>query len=443
VDLLLISIAYKDNPEALAIVGFAALVRFLCLTIAIYFSQACITKISGLMGAKKLDQAEQVVADLFRFAFLSMCVFTVAFRFISYPLLIFMGLSHENAVLGTEYLYPILIAMPFIASFQLACGFLQSEGRSLLCGLMQFIGFALNCGCLAPIMLFWVKVPVQYAGVSFALAQSLVGIGLVIAIFCGRFGLKPKVRQLVRPFLKDSFHALLLALPFLINVLAATLPPMLLLTEMMAAARSHHPPMDQEVGPVFSVFIKLNSAINSISIGMCQGFLGAGSYAHGAENHRRHLQLFGFCILITWLYHLALMPIMVFKTRWPCSIWLTGAQLNLSEKMIKIAYYTNTLIPLNFGWVNFLLTMRKPIIPLILTLIRGSLYVAYTFILYETKKNDPVRMMFAYNMDDVTLFLLGAMCALPSLIGVMKADRHKMLVPLLQTMSEKKYGSDD
>ena len=434
-DLFLISLRFKDD-HALQVVGFASLVRFLCLCVAIYFSQASITKIGGLMGAKKMETAEQVVTDLFRLGILTMMVVPGMFYFTAKPMLIFMNCDEATAEEGREYLTPLLIAMPFITIFQMSCGFLQSEGRSVLCGAMQLTGFALNCGVLAPIMLFGFKVKLGMAGLSFALSQSLVGIVLMCFIFSGKFGLKPGWKSWCKPFVKDSFHAMLIALPFLINVLAATLPPMLLLTMMMKAAGAAG--NQAEVGAVFPVFIKLNSAINSVSIGFCQGFLGAGSYANGAQNFKRLLHLFLTVCLLTWVYHALLMPMMVFKTEWPCKIWLAKQEdLDLAKKMIRIPYYTNTLIPLNFAAVNYLLCMRKAFVALILTLIRGGLYVGYTFILYKTGKDKPVRMMYAYNMDDCTLFLMSLIAVVPSLVVVYKKskeqnDGHVSLVSQIQ-----------
>ena len=115
------------------------------------------------------------------------------------------------------------------------------------------------------------------------------------------------------------------------------------------------------------------------------------------------------------------MPILVFKTEWPCRIWLSGSdELDLAKKLIRIPFYTNTLIPLNFACVNFLLAMKRAFTSLLLTVIRGGLYVGYTFILYYTRHDNPERMMYAYNMDDCTLFLMSWICVLPQLIKVYK-----------------------
>lgn len=64
IDLILISKAL--SASTLQVVGFSSLVRYLCMCGAIFFSQATITKVSGLLGEKRLKDAEQVVADIFR-----------------------------------------------------------------------------------------------------------------------------------------------------------------------------------------------------------------------------------------------------------------------------------------------------------------------------------------------------------------------------------------
>jgi Na+-driven multidrug efflux pump len=367
IDLLWISRAFP--PSALQVVGFASLVRYLCLCVAIYYSQACMAKVSSLMGEKRIDDATQAVTDLFRLSLLTMLVIPVVFYFISRPLLVFMGCTGDIADQGRDYLLPVLFAMPFITTFQLSCGFLQSEGRSLLCGTMQLLAFVLNCGFFSPVLLLVIKIPLRLAGLSFALSQSIVGVVLTVLIYSGRFGLKPQPRAWLGPFHSEAFHGMLIALPFLINVLAASLPGMLLLTLLMKAAHSQG--IGDKIGVIFPVFIKLNSAINSVSIGLCQGFLGAGSYACGAKQPRRHLRLLGTVCLLGFAYHLVLMPIMVFKTEWPLSIWLRN-DLDIAKRLVRIPYYTNTLIPLNFAFINFLLLIKKAVVSLILTVVRGG-----------------------------------------------------------------------
>jgi Na+-driven multidrug efflux pump len=260
--------------------------------------------------------------------------------------------------------------MPVITLFQLSCGFLQSEGRSVLCGTMQLIGFALNCALFAPLMLKVAKVTLPYAGVSFALSQSIVGLVLVVLIYRGKFNLKPKIRDLLGCFHKNVFHGMLIALPFLINVLASSLPSMILLKLVMSVANAQG--VGGPVGVIFSVFIKLNSAINSVSLGLCQGFLGVGSYAYSSGNYDRYLALFRTVAILGWCYHIALMPLMVFKPEWPARIWISDPeQLDWAHRLIRIPYYTNSLIPLSVAIINFLLSMKKAIISLVLTLVRG------------------------------------------------------------------------
>ena len=409
IDLILISKAL--GTETLQIVGFSSLVRYLCMCGAIYFSQATITKVSSLLGEKRRKDAEQVVADMFRLSVGGILLFMLVFFFVAKPMLIFMGCDNDTAEEAFHYLIPILSFMPLITLFQVSCGFLQSEGRSILCGIMQLSAFGLNCCIFAPILLFWVKVPLKLAGLSFALSQSIPGIIIFILIFSGKFGLKPAWDQLFKKFSKDSFQALLIASPYFVNVLAGSLPPMLLLTMMMKAAKAAG--MEENVGAVFPVFLKINSAINSVSIGICQGFLGAGSYCRGAQLWDRLLKLFLVTCIVTFLYHFMLMPLMAFHADLPSKLWIDNKdQLDLAKKLLAIPYYTNTLIPINYAYVNVLLIMRKAVLALTLTVIRGGLYIAYTFAFYSTDKANPIRMMYAYNCDDVTLFILGGILAI-------------------------------
>jgi Na+-driven multidrug efflux pump len=130
VDLFWISRAFP--AQALHVVGFATLARYLCLCVAIYYSQSCMAKVSSLMGENKIDDATLSVTDLFRLSILTMLVIPVIFYFITRPLLIFMGCTTNIADQSRAYL------LPFITTFQLSCGFLQSEVGPC---------FAVRCSC--------------------------------------------------------------------------------------------------------------------------------------------------------------------------------------------------------------------------------------------------------------------------------------------------------
>ena len=119
------------------------------------------------------------------------------------------------------------------------------------------------------------------------------------------------------------------------------------------------------------------------------------------------------------------MPLMVFHADLPSKLWIDDKEnLQFAKKMLSIPYYTNTLIPINYAFVNMLLVMRKAVIALILTIIRGGLYIGYTFIFYKFDKKNPIKLMYAYNCDDSTLFLLGAALVIPQIIYIVRQIKN-------------------
>ncbi|EAY20829.1 hypothetical protein TVAG_436530 [Trichomonas vaginalis G3] len=402
VDMMLISKAL--GGDSIQIVGFSSLIRYLSVCVTIYFAQSTIAKIAALIGAGKKEDAEQVITDLFRISFVSMILVSIMFYFVAIPMLIFMGCTHDIAVEARHYLTPILIGMPFMALFQLSCGFIQSQGRSILCGILQFAAFALNCGCISPILLFAVKVPIKFAGISFALSQSIPGVILAALIFTGKFNIRPKCSMFLRPVSKDTLNALLLGTPYILNILAGAIPPMILLRYMMlAATTSGEAPM---IAAAFSVFLKLQSAVNSVSIGINQGLMATGSYARGAGNYTRLIQLYIRAGLITLTYHLCWIPLMQTRADWVAKIWMDDEeQLRFAKYFLRIPFYTNWLIPLNDSAVNFVLASGKPVLAMVPSLLRGTVCLIATFAFYYTGKDKPQRMMYTYNTFDVSVLL--------------------------------------
>lgn len=62
VDMLLISRAFDD--EVVQIIGFGSMIRYLCMSVSISFSQACVGRSSGLIGESRFEEAGQVVVAI-------------------------------------------------------------------------------------------------------------------------------------------------------------------------------------------------------------------------------------------------------------------------------------------------------------------------------------------------------------------------------------------
>jgi Na+-driven multidrug efflux pump len=403
VDLLLISRAL--GPRCLQIVGFSSLVRYLLRSFAVFFSQAATARVSGLIGEQRKAEAEHVIVDLFRLTTIVMLFVPVLFIFVTKPMLEFMGCTPELADEAFHYLIPILCAAPFTGIYQIGCGFLLSEGRSILNGMMQLFAFVLNCGVFAPVLLFVIKVDLNLIGLAFASSQIFPGITLMCLIFHGQFNLKPKWSMWKQGFSRETLPALKLATPFVLNVIAGSLPPLLLMNLMMEAASKSD--VSGPVAASFSVFLKIQTWVESFSIGINQGMLASGSYAYGADKPRRLLVLFVWAGSIALFLLLVFTPFMVWRPEWFASIWVTlDEDMEFAKKMLPIPFYANWLNAINDATTTFLLTMKFAYTAMSPSILRGITFIVGAIALYNSNEEDPVRMMWTLAINDFSVTLL-------------------------------------
>lgn len=402
VDMLLISKAFDD--EVVQIIGFGSMIRYLCMSVAIFFSQACVGRQSGLIGESRFEEAARVVVDVYRIAFCSMIIVPIIFYFLTKPILTFMGCTPEMAERALPYLTPILCMMPFIALFQISCGIIQSEGRSMLSGLMQLLAFVLNCGIFSPILLFAVKVDFKLAGVSFALSQAIPGIVLTSLMLSRKFDTQANWRMLLGKFSRETWEGIKLASPFIINVIAGTIPPVIMINFMMTEA--YNEGIGAEVGAVYSVFLKIQPIINSFSIAFSDGMLSSGSYAHGSLNHDRFSRLLCWDFILNMVSQAVFLPLVCYRPDVLVKIWLSDpASLKLSRKFVAIPFYSNWVNGVNESVTALCQCLRYSWTALIPSIGRGVYYIIFAFVFRAIPHNGAIFMLYAYVATDACILL--------------------------------------
>jgi Na+-driven multidrug efflux pump len=393
------------GSRCLQIVGFSSLIRYLMRSFAVFFSQAATSRVPGLIGERRTGDAEQLLVDLFRLALVVMCIVPFIFAVAARPMLRFMGCSPPLAEDAFHYLIPILSSAPVTALYQVSCACILSEGRSILNGLMQLFAFLINCGIFAPLLLFVLKVDLNLIGLAFAASQIIPGLLLFFLIFQGRFNLKPKWSMWRERFSSETPIALRMAAPFVLNIIASSLPPLLLMNLMMGSASRHH--VDKPVASSFSVFLKIQTFIWAFSLGVNQGMLASGSFAWGAGDPLRLKKLFILALAISVTFELLMTPIMIARPQWIASIWIrSDEEMAYAKKMLPIPFYANWLNAFNDATTNLLLTMKFSSIALAPSLTRGVVYIVGALTLWATNKDDPVRMMWSFCINDFTVTLL-------------------------------------
>lgn len=404
VDLILISKALGN--ECLQIVGFSSIVRFLIRCFGVYFSNGAVAEVTKLIGAKMNKEAEQVVSDLFRLSIIVMTIISVIFLFVSKYLLVLMGCTNDIADKSFQYLLPIIICGPFTGIFQLGCGLLQCEGRSILNGLMQLFGFLLNCGLFAPLLLFYFNVSIKLSGLSYALSQVIPAIVLFCLIYKGCFDLKPKIGAWKNKISPETYKALKLSAPFILNILAGTISPILLLNYCMKAANAINVP--GEVASGFSVFLKVQTFVNSFSLGINQGLLSTGCYSYGTGNAKKILKLFMYSLFLSLLILLGFTLFVYFENEAILKIWIDKKESKMmlyASKIMKIPFYTNFMNSINDAMSNLILCISNSLLPIIPSIVRGLICIVSSIMLYYSGKKNPVRMMYTFCLSDCFVFI--------------------------------------
>jgi Na+-driven multidrug efflux pump len=405
IDFLIVSRAFGSYGVGVA--GLAALIRFVCEGISLYFGFAAIIKIPMLIGENKQAEARQLIVDLYRVGLLMSIPFAIICYFISEPMLKYMGCPEFMLHDSLTYITPITTTIPFLVLLQLAMGVIQGEGRSVLCGILQVSVFVLNCGVISPIILFGAGAPVTWSGVGYALSHALPGIVLTILIFCGKFSLKPKLSLLKNPINPNVWDALKLASSFLVFLVTNTFPPMLMVHYLLLAAGNIGE--FEVVNAVFNVVMKTTVFVGSWTEGFSQGFMAAGSYATGARDIFRFAKLAFWGFFFCFVFQVIFMPLMIADPWVPSSIWLTSeSEKDWARRMNGIPFYTQFLQSISEVTNCVCMSFGNAWAPLVPAVVKGVLEIGASIGLYEHGGGDthPERIVYVYPIMDCSVFLI-------------------------------------
>lgn len=419
-DLLIISEAYGSYGVSVA--GLSSLIRFFCVGFSLFFGTAATIIISTLIGQNRQQEAKQVIADLFRVALISSIPAAIIIYFITEPVLKYMNCPEFIRKDSLSYILPIICTLPTTVMLQLSMGVIQGEGRSILCGILQLGVFILNCCVFAPIIEIGAKAPINWSGVPYTLAHGIPGIILMILIFQGVFSIKPTWKMWSKPFGNEILNAIKNASSFLIFLLANTFPPMLLMHYLLGAAGSIG--QLENVNNSFNVLMKIQAFVNSFSTGISQGFMTSGSFCHGAHQINRWIQLLLWALLISFVLQIVFIPILEPKPWIVAKIWLNTEEEELyADKIIRIPFYTNFLFCVNEMTNTCCMSVGRGWAPYIPAVTKGVLTIVASIGLYYTGKNNPVRIVYVYNILDAAIFIIDVIFVFVIILPYVKKEK--------------------
>lgn len=262
----------------------------------LFISIAASTQISALFGRKQFEVCEQVACDLYRVALICGCIVPAILIPINKPFSRWFKASDAAIQQAYDYIIPQAAGNVLTCIFYTNIGFLQAEGRTLLVGIIDIVSLGCGMGILNPIFLGVLKTGIAGPSYSTIIADGVPGIILTILYFCGKFGVKPKLRGLIKPFSKNTLQGLLVGSSMLISQISISVPA-IFLRRLMGASISN--PNDYDVFMAgFNVVYRINMLTACVIMAFCTGFLAPAAYAYAAKLWKRYIML---SVHVNWI----------------------------------------------------------------------------------------------------------------------------------------------
>ena len=381
---------------------------------------AASTKISQLFGQGKQDEASQVICDLLRFSIICGAIVPAIIIPSHQSLCEWFGASEETTKLGFDYILP-LAAFAVFTCINLSCqGFLQAEGRTLLIGFIDLGALAVACGGICPFLLYVVKSGINAASISTVCVDAIPGIILTILYFKGVFGIKPKLSQLLKPFSKHTYSALLVGLSQLISNLASYIPgiPIRNLIGLSCGDSYHY---DLAMAG-FNVICRYAQILAAVIIAITTGFIAPASYAHAAGDNMRYLKL---SFHAGWLAFAWSILTTIFSFAIPREISMifgSGEEyLSYATPMLRNGNALGFIRWVQFNsqamLQAFQLGGRAMIVSTLSNFVSN---IGFAYLLYYTNKHDVIRLMWVYPCSLAFGFVVGIVFLAPPLYKVYK-----------------------
>ena len=255
-----------------------------------FLSVAASSIISSLFGEGDTLLAGQLLVDLIRISFIFALIIPLLFVPLTRPVAIWFGADTFIVELGREYVLPLLYCGFVPCLYLLACGCLQSEGRSWYFSFTQITSCLLNMLIFDPLFLFGFKLGIKGAAWATVLAELLPAIFIFYQYFTGKLGIKPKFSYFLKPFSPIIMKALGVGFSQFIFMLSLSIPGIFMRKFLGLTCSS--PSVYNDVMAAFNVLIKFYQIVYSVGSSLVLGFIPSAGFAFGAKRFKRVLYLF-------------------------------------------------------------------------------------------------------------------------------------------------------
>ena len=412
------------GETGLAAVGLEMSFEVMARAFGYFMMISASTKISQLFGKNLQDDAGQVACDIMRWSLICGVLVPAILLPIHDPILKWYGASSQTSKMGFQYLLPI-VALNFFTCLNLGLqGVLQAEGRTLLIGIIDLVSLTISAGALSPLFLYVFKMGMPATALATVLADAVPGVILTFCYFHGRFGVKPKWRQLCKPFSRHIWPALGVGVSQLFANLAMAIPSIPvreLLRRTVASEQEYDYAMSGFT--IAARFINLEIAVN---VAFATGYLAAASYANAAELYDRFLWLTWHVLWLTFVWGALMSTVAIVIPTEICKLFGSGEGLMLyGPSMLKEGSYLGYLMFIRFCIQAMLQALQRGGRAMIVSLtgnFAGTLIGQFA-LFYLAKNPTPGLLMWSWGVSYVFSLVIGVPLVIGPVIGLFKARK--------------------
>lgn len=418
-------VARSIGERGTAAIGAVVVIEYIASAIATYLSTCVSAQVSYLFGKGKKKCCSQMYVDFIRLAiFLGLLVPALILPTSKY-LLRWFDTGDELIDLACMYLIPSQCGCFGMFLFYMNCGLLEAVGHSGFYAAAQIAAFVLNGFILDPLFLLWLKMPLWSASLARVISQFSGGFLLSVLAFQGKLSIRPKLSMFFKPVVPEFFQGCKTGFADLVEATSLDFP-MILVEKYVTQAGEAVGDLDS-VLTVWSIINRLEQLLACVSIGIGEGLLPLASYSFGAKNYKRMMWLM---IHSLWVMAAWAGVISVVLMAWPkeiARIWGNSPNfLEWAEKMIRIYAYSAVLtsvdytipimlIAMKYTWTASLLSVFGLLVPI----------PVFSSILYYTKKDDPARIIWTFDIADAFCLIIGGLMMVRPIVMMVKDARLK------------------
>lgn len=269
-------------------IGIAFSVMTILQAVGFFFGNGSGNTLARELGKHNEERASKLLSIGFFGSVFSGALIAVLGLATLRPLVVMLGSTETIAPYAIEYLTPLLCAAPFVCASFTMNGLLRYQGQSAFAMVGLVSGALLNLA-LAPYLIFVLKMGILGAGLATAICQT---VSFCILLYMSR-------RHSV---IRLSFHSFKPSVLLIREILGGGLPSLvrqgassIAVTCVNLAAN----PFGDAAIAAMAIVMRIMLFINSVIVGLGQGFQPVCGYNYGAGLFARVRRGYWFCIRIS------------------------------------------------------------------------------------------------------------------------------------------------